>query len=309
MASNQTSAKPFNQLQLNAEISNKTTIPSTGADAATTIPGQPFTEETSENVFRSNMVNTSNGGLIMMTQFSNLMNAGNITVWDDSSRDLWNFDNSAEKFKLRTKDFDFSKEATVTSTGSDSGPSRRKKVYKVYVTFRCDKRMSGIKLNYAENGEESFTKTFKDATYYTNTKGFDAYNEGTSSDDWITVALKPSVSINNIYSFALQFSFANAGHTNNLAATSAIGSNTVTLAASSSGVINFYKGMPIFFYSGSGYGQIRTITAYNNDTKVATLNSVLTLKVNVGTKYDVGFIPSSFQINDISIIYREKNIK
>ena len=320
MASNKSSSKPFTALRLNEEISDKLLVPRSGSDGATTIPGTPFIQdglfypEESGNVYRSNMVNTSNGGLIMMTQYSDMTNLGNITVWDDSSRDLWTFDKTAEKFKLRTKDFDFSKKATVTSTGSDSGPSRRKKVYKVYVTFRCNKRSSGVKLNYATNGSDTFptdsSGTFQDTTYYTNAKGFDSYNAGTSSDDWITVALKPSSSINNIYSFALQFSFASPGHISELSATSAIGATEITLnGARASSANDYYNGMTIFFYKGPGYGQIRTITDYVGSSRVATLSSALTLEVNTSTNYDVGGIPSSFQINDISIIYREKNVK
>ena len=169
--------------------------------------------------------------------------------------------------------------------------------------------MSGIKVNYATNGSNSFTGTFQDTTYYSNTKGFDAYNAGTSSNEWITVGLKPSASINNIYSIALQFSYANAGKLGKLNAVSAAGDSTVTLASSASSTDDYYNGMPIFFYSGSGQGQIRKINDYTGSSRVATLSSILTIGVNTSTTYDLGYIHSSFQINDISIVYREKSIK
>jgi hypothetical protein len=171
--------------------------------------------------------------------------------------------------------------------------------------------MSGIKVNYATNGSTNFptdsTGSFQDTTYYNDTTGFDAYNAGSSSNEWITVGLKPSSSINNVYSFALQFSYANAGHVGAIVAQTA--SNKIQLKGSASGTNDIYNGMPIFFYSGTGYGQIRKITGYNGTTKVATLNSALNTAVDTSTLYDLGYIHSSFEINDISIIYREKSVK
>lgn len=323
MPSIKNSSKPYDSLRINTTITNKNLRPSSGSDAASTIPPAPNMTKSSgsniyfpsvpDDVFRSNMITTKNGGLIMMFQSSDMMSQGNITVWDDSSRDLWNHSKGAEEFKVRTKDFDFSKKSTATSTGSDSGPSRRKKVYKVYVTFRCNKYMSNIKMNYAINGSDTFrtdsSGTFQDTTYYTNATGFDSYNAGTSSDDWITVGLKPSSSVNNIFSFALQFSCANAGHVGAIVAHTA--SNKITLVSSASAVTDYYVGMPVFFYKGPGYGQIRHVIAYNGTTKIATLDAALASgSVEPGsTLYDIGFIPSSFQINDISIIYREKSVK
>tara|TARA_R100000995_G_scaffold46924_1_gene22239 strand:+ start:2714 stop:3667 length:954 start_codon:yes stop_codon:yes gene_type:complete len=317
MASNDESSKPFDSIRLNVPITDAFTIPQTGADAASTIPGQPLVLEGTgdnanlpvepTNIFRSNMIVSKNGGLIMLSQTDQALNLGNISVWDDSPRDIWNHINAAEKFKLRTKDFDLTR--TVTGKSTYSGPSRRKKIYKIYVTFKCQSYMSGIKVNYATNGSNSFTGTFQDTTYYSNTKGFDAYNAGTSSNEWITVGLKPSASINNIYSIALQFSYANAGKLGKLNAVSAAGDSTVTLASSASSTDDYYNGMPIFFYSGSGQGQIRKINDYTGSSRVATLSSILTIGVNTSTTYDLGYIHSSFQINDISIVYREKSIK
>jgi len=112
-----------------------------------------------------------------------------------------------------------------------------------------------------------------------------------------------------VYSIALQFSYANAGQVSKLTATSNQGTNTVTLAADASSTDNYYNGMPIFFYSGPGQGQIRRVIDYVGSSKVATLNSALSANVTTSTAYDLGYIHSSFQINDISIVYREKSIK
>ena len=316
MAKNDESSKPFASFRLNVPFQDSFLIPNSGADAASTIPGEPLIVMTSgsnenlpveaNNMFRSNMIMSRNGGLIMYTSTDQTSALGDISVWDDSPRDLWNHTKAAEKFKIRTKDFDFS--------GSPvSGPSIRKKVYKIYVTFKCNKYMSGIKVNYATNGSNTFptdsSGSFQDTTYYSNAKGFDSYNAGTMSDDWITVGLKPSSSINNVYSIALQFSHANAGHVGKLAASDAVGDSTITLSTNASGTNDYYNGMPIFFYGGNGYGQIRTITNYIGATRVATLSSALTIAVDTSTLYDIGYIHSSFQINDIAIVYREKAVK
>jgi len=317
MANNDESSKPFNLLRLNAPILNSSEIPTTGPAAASTLPGQPVVLQSgggqsglplsSSNIFRSNMVVSNNGGLIMLTQTEQTLDLANISVWDDAPRDLWNHSASAEKFKIRTKDFDLS--ADISGRAQSSGPSIRKKVYKIYVTFKCKRYMTGVKVNYAINGSNTFSGNFQDTTYYTNLKGFDSYNAGSPSSDWITVGLKPSSSINNVYSIALQFSYSNIGHLGNLQAASSAGSNEITLKSSASSTDNFYVGMPIFFYSGEGARQVRKIIAYDKHSKVATITPVLALPVNTTTAYDVGYIHSSFQINDISIVYREKNIK
>tara|TARA_Y100000114_G_scaffold156657_1_gene184642 strand:+ start:7908 stop:8855 length:948 start_codon:yes stop_codon:yes gene_type:complete len=315
MASNEESSKPFNLLRLDIPVLDAFKRPYTGADAASTIPGQPFTlnnsgvnahlPEEPSNIFRSNMIMASNGGLIMLTQTDQPLSHGNITVWDDSARDLWNHTKAAEKFKLRTKDFDLTRTSTTTSTYS--GPSRRKKIYKIYVTFKCQSYVSGIKVNYATNGSNNFTGTFQDTTYYSNAKGFDAYNSGTSTNEWITVGLKPTSSINNVFSIALQFSYANAGQVEKVVTQAT--STTVALSSNASSTNDYYNGMPIFFYSGPGQGQIRKVIDYAGGTRVATLNSAFTTDVTSSTAYDIGYIHSSFQINDISIVYREKSIK
>ena len=315
MANNDESSKPFNSIRLNVPITDAFTIPHTGSDAASTIPGQPLVLQSTgddanvpvepANIFRSNMIVSKNGGLIMLSQTDQALNLGNISVWDDSARDVWNHTKAAEKFKLRTKDFDLTRTSSTTSTYS--GPSRRKKIYKIYVTFKCQSYVSGIKVNYATNGSNNFTGTFQDTTYYSNAKGFDAYNSGTSTNEWITVGLKPTSSINNVFSIALQFSYANAGQVEKVVTQAT--STTVALSSNASSTDDYYNGMPIFFYSGPGQGQIRKVIDYAGGTRVATLNSAFTTDVTSSTAYDIGYIHSSFQINDISIVYREKSIK
>lgn len=79
----------------------------------------------------------------------------------------------------------------------------RKKIYKVYITYKSvdsdgDSMNSGIKVRYSTNG--SSTKILSDdSTNYAAATGL------VGSEEWATAILKPSSSINNIYSFQLIF--------------------------------------------------------------------------------------------------------
>ena len=305
MPNNKSSNKPFSTLNLNQKISTRSERPATGSQAASLSPPAPlilksdFTPEPAELVVRTNMINTRNHGLVMGTMNSFHQQTVYYTVWDDEARNLWNYTKAAEKFKIRTRDVDF------------GDPSRRKKIYKIYVTFRCNKLVSGVRVKYAINGDTTFANPFSDTTYYSNAKGFDAYNGGNMSEEWITAELKPSAaaSANNVYSFALQFDFADAGRINVLGGENDPGSNSITLDSSASSTDDYFNGMPIYFFKGPGSGNSHRIIDYNGTTKVATITPALNKYVSVLTHYDVGFIPASFQINDISIVYREKGIK
>ena len=117
-----------------------------------------------------------------------------IYKWTDDSTTSSNSDGLGDNFILRTKDFDF------------GSPGVRKKIYKVYVTFKSTNdgsaAHSNIKVYYATNGSETFTEFSNDSTNYSTTNGL---SDGASSTGWITAELKPSSSINNIYSFAIKF--------------------------------------------------------------------------------------------------------
>ena len=97
-------------------------------------------------------------------------------------------------FFLRTKDYDF------------SGPGVRKKIYKVYITFKSTNSgsaaHSGVKVYHATNGSHTFTEFSNDSTNYSTTNGL---TDGASSTGWITAILKPSSPINSIYSLAMEF--------------------------------------------------------------------------------------------------------
>ena len=80
----------------------------------------------------------------------------------------------------------------------------RKKIYKVYITYKSvdsdgDSMNSGIKVRYSTNGSSTKNTFSDDSTNYAAATGL------VGSEEWATAILKPSSSINNIYSFQLIF--------------------------------------------------------------------------------------------------------
>ena len=121
-----------------------------------------------------------------------------IYKWTDDSTTSSNGDGLMDNFILRTKDFDF------------GSPGVRKKIYKVYVTFKSTNGGSAahskVKAYHSTDGSSTFTEFSNDSTNYSTTNGL---SDGASGTGWITAELKPSSSINNIYSFALKFEGVN----------------------------------------------------------------------------------------------------
>ena len=260
------------------------------------LTGSDFYPTPDGNLLRSNMVLTRNRSLIMLTA-SDITYGGHITKWNDNPSHLWNFAKSAEHFNIKTKDIDF------------DSPSTRKKIYKVYFTFKAGGYMSGVKVKYAIDGSSTFSE-FANTTYYSSTTGFDSYNSGSgTTSDWITVGLKPASSISNAYSMQLQFSFANQGRVNQCQGST--GASAVQLDSGASGTANHYVGMPIYLFSDITNSDVLKVTAYNNSTNVCTVspNWTSSTAISSNTLFDVGFIPKEFAINDMSIVYREKPVK
>ena len=113
---------------------------------------------------------------------------GTMLKWDDAS-------DTSTKINLMTKDIDFGQ------------PSVRKKIYKVYLTYRGD--ATHVQVYY---GVDGLTPA---STFYTITSGTDGSTTGGSAaakcipydagtTDWLKAELKPSASINNISSFRLK---------------------------------------------------------------------------------------------------------
>tara|TARA_R110002020_G_scaffold475020_2_gene708319 strand:+ start:2239 stop:3042 length:804 start_codon:yes stop_codon:yes gene_type:complete len=265
------------------------------------------------STYRTNMVSTKDKKLIVAINNDLFNTRANINQWDDSAKDLYKWTNSAQAFNIQTKDIDF------------KNPSRRKKIYRVYVTFKAGGYMSGVIAKYATNGSNSFTGTFNDTTYYSASKGFDSFNgsQANSTADWITVGLKPTTTLSTtkIKSLQLKFEFADAGRfSHSLAQTQSSTDSVVSLDASASSVDDYYNGMPFYIFSGTGTNLTRRIYNYTGSSKVCNIDDVLDGNltdtdtiggpgVDTTSYYEVGFIPKEFAINDISIVYRDKPIK
>ena len=101
-----------------------------------------------------------------------------------------------------TRDFDF------------GNISARKKIYKVYVTYKTDDgEDSGVSLKAAVNGTGAFDSTFKATSKFAGTSTV-CYGSSTLDETdgkWKMAELKFSTpsEVNNIYSLQLQFSEAN----------------------------------------------------------------------------------------------------
>ena len=131
---------------------------------------------------KTNFVTDWNGDLV----YGYTLDSGNLLKWDDAST-------SSDTLVLKTKDIDF------------GHPGVRKKVYKVYITYKGDGRYA--KIYYGKDGLEP-TLNFSAIT-----SGTDGSSTGGTADsspladagvtDWLKAELKPTASINNISSFRL----------------------------------------------------------------------------------------------------------
>ena len=140
---------------------------------------------TTLGIIYSNFINDSEGNIIYYVATS-AINA--IYKWDDSPTA---HSSGEDNFILVTKDFDF------------GNPAVRKKIYKVYVTYKTgnDSTHSYILVKHATDGGTTFTPFDNSSTNYTN-----ASSTGlAASANWAVAELKPTSSINNVYSFQLQF--------------------------------------------------------------------------------------------------------
>ena len=120
--------------------------------------------------------------LIYITQNASSTGDVDIAQWNQDAA-------SSTGFVFQTKDIDFGE------------PSVRKKVYRVYITYKTGGTTS-VQVLYDVDGGTTFSKTFQDGTNLTSSE---LDNDGGGA--WTQAVLKPSTSsqANNIYSFALKF--------------------------------------------------------------------------------------------------------
>ena len=132
---------------------------------------------------QTNFVTDWNGDLIYAHT------SGTMVKWDDTS-------DITDTISFKTKDIDF------------GNPAVRKKVYKVYVSYKGDG--GEITVNYGTNGNSTMTGQFyitgsSGASTKANAADLCIYNGDVGTNDWVLAELRPSSSINNIYSFQLKF--------------------------------------------------------------------------------------------------------
>ena len=191
-------------------------------------------------------------------------------------------------FNYVTRDIDF------------GDPSVRKKVYKVYMTYKTGvSNLPNIICKFDINGAGSYDKLFASSTNYSEyvTGLTGAYYSLAPATNWTTVELKPATSsdANNIYSFALSVSTGSV--------------HSGTLDSGASAVDDFYNNMTLTTWSGLRKGETVRVTDYVGGDKSATVSPAFSDTPDNTTKFIVGLVPSSFEINDITIVYRIKSVK
>ena len=154
----------------------------------------------------SNFSNDKDGSLIY---YVHLNEDGERTInkWHNKPKTSTN--SNVDYFQFITKDYDF------------GNPSVRKKIYKIYITFRSvdnsnddetaisvtnSYQDSKIIVKYIVDGGSEQTFSDSKSTNYSASAGLNASGTG-----WNTAILVPSSSINNIYSLKLTFAGANFG--------------------------------------------------------------------------------------------------
>ena len=134
-----------------------------------------------DDVLKTNFVTDWNGDLVYVHT------TGTVLKWDDSSA-------ASTTFEMITKDIDLGQ------------PGQRKKLHKVYVTYK-GATATNVDVYFDVDGGTSLDKTFANGTNFTG-------NELDGSSSWAIAELKPTTSsqANNIKSFRLKF-VAESGET------------------------------------------------------------------------------------------------
>tara|TARA_R100001015_G_C4634396_1_gene200834 strand:+ start:391 stop:3210 length:2820 start_codon:yes stop_codon:yes gene_type:complete len=160
----------------------------------------------SSNAYNSNMVTLPITNELVIAEATDSTTAVDFKKWSQAPQNSLANANVIEGMgvTLRTKDIDFGE------------PGVRKKIYKVYITYKTgagSSSASDIGVSYQVNGEDSMTDTLGDWT--SSKKEFKAVSDCTvdsgvcyldaSKGEWTTAIMRPATSseANNIYSFQL----------------------------------------------------------------------------------------------------------
>ena len=203
----------------------------------------------------------------------------------------------------KSKDIDF------------GSPSVRKKIYKIYVTYKST-GTSGVIMTYGTDGASSQTDTFANSTNYDTGEGI-GFKDTAGGDgvgpEWKVAELIPSSSINNIKSIQLAFKVNTFDNEDGAAR----GGSATTLqlidhsdASHSNDTYNNYN---IYIYDGPGRYNSKRITDYTGSSETVEFSALTdkgyTNQVTSASKYILGSMSPDFEINDITIVFRMKPIK
>lgn len=215
-------------------------------------------------------------------------------------------------YKLITKEFDF------------GYPSVNKKIYKVYVTFRSvDKdgsySDSGVRVYYGVDGKD-ITKTGVGSTfdtskskYYSSVGGLTAFDassdlnttlndSGGISDSDTTIGLTDSSNVHKTGAIQID-------NEQILIGTEDIGDTTAnTITGNSDNIYRgYYTTSPASHSDGADVLVARTDKYVTAELKPSSsINNIKSFQLKFE---DVFGVPAKFEINDITIVYRAKNIK
>ena len=198
-------------------------------------------------------------------------NNGAIEYWQESG--------DTKNLEYRTKVMDFGE------------PGLKKKIQKVIITHKGGSE--DLTVYFGVNGSTTINGQFnsdaKPLPY---------------SDNWTSTVLIPTTpsDANNIYSFQLKIDTTTV-----VSGTADAGSSSyIELESGDSQVDDYYNNRIIRIVAGTGIGQSRRISDYRQSDDRATVASNWTTTPSSDSQYEIGWVDSSFQINDITIFYRLK---
>jgi len=136
-------------------------------------------ERVNNNTLSTNMTNFALDGSEDLIYITNDLSS--ISTWNPSPA-------LSENFLYTTKDIDFGQ------------PSVRKKIYKVYVTYKSGGSNTNVMVDYDINGGTTFPYDFEDGTNFSS-------GSLSAATGWQQATLKPDTSseANNVFSFRLRF--------------------------------------------------------------------------------------------------------
>ena len=279
----------------------------------------PFSES-GENHY-TNFINDSEGNVILGFVDGGTATELNFYKWDTSKKQSQN-----TSFPVLWKSKDIDVVGMSSSGGVVPGPAIDKKIYKIYVTYKCTGH-SGVQMKYTTDGgrQGNFSINPLDKTFKSN-DNYDAVVSDTTSavgtftgngtctgfkdtnGEWKVAELKPSTSINNVKSIQLSFEqiIIDDGRAQGGSST------TIQVDDGNSTDLNAYVDYNIHVYGGPARFNTKKITGYavNRTATVAEMtdNGYADAATNA-SKYILGAVAPDFEVNDITIIFKAKRVK